>query len=88
MDLTWHEESDSGPAQVWTRNNESGQSRVSVAGLFRLSFATMSHNNIVHFNFCRFSLPYGLDCLGFEHQWGRDFPYTSRLAPRLTPPPI
>jgi hypothetical protein len=31
---------------------------------------------------------YGLDGPGIESRWGRDFPYLSRLALRLTQPPV
>jgi hypothetical protein len=31
---------------------------------------------------------YGLDGLGIESRWGRDFPHLSRLALRPTQPPI
>jgi hypothetical protein len=31
---------------------------------------------------------YGLDGLGIESQWQRDFPHLSRPAPRPTQPPV
>ena len=31
---------------------------------------------------------YGLDGLGIESQWGRDFPHMSRPALRPTQPPV
>jgi hypothetical protein len=31
---------------------------------------------------------YGLDGPGIESRWGRDFPYLSRLALRITQPPV
>ena len=31
---------------------------------------------------------YGLDCLGIESRWGRDFPHLLRLAPGPTQPPV